>query len=114
VTIRGVEIPAGQTLTLWNSSANRDEEQFPEADRLDLGRTPNHHLAFGVANHRCIGMGAAKMEITLLVEELVRRRLRFVLTGEIERLASNFMLGTKHLPVEVVSHADATRAGVPR
>jgi cytochrome P450 len=103
VTIRGVPIPAGQTLTLWNASANRDEEQFPHADRLDLGRTPNHHLSFGVANHRCIGMPAARMEITLLVQELVRRRLRFGLAGEIERLASNFMLGTKHLPVSVVS-----------
>jgi cytochrome P450 len=103
VTIRGVPIPAGETLTLWNSSANRDEEQFPHADRLDLGRTPNHHVAFGVANHRCIGMGAASMEMTLLVEELVRRGLRFTLAGEIERLASNFMLGVKHLPVAVVA-----------
>ncbi len=101
VTVRGVRIPAGEALTLWNSSANRDDEQFPHADRLDLGRTPNHHVAFGVANHRCIGMAAARMEITVLVEELVRRGLRFALTGGIERLASNFMLGIKHLPVEV-------------
>ncbi|WP_327582096.1 cytochrome P450 [Nonomuraea sp. NBC_00507] len=103
VTLREVRIPAGQTLTLWNSSANRDESAFPHADRLDLGRTPNHHLAFGVANHRCVGMSAAWMEITLLVEELVRRRLRFTQSGKIERLASNFMLGIKHLPVEVAA-----------
>ncbi|MBG0816364.1 cytochrome P450 [Planomonospora sp. ID82291] len=103
VTLRGVPIPAGQTLTLWNSSANRDGSVFPHADRLDLGRTPNHHLAFGVANHRCVGMPAAWTEITLLVEELVRRRLRFALCGDVERLASNFMLGIKHLPVEVVA-----------
>ncbi|MET9248880.1 cytochrome P450 [Nonomuraea sp. NPDC003709] len=103
VTLRGIRIPAGQTLTLWNSSANRDESAFPHADRLDLGRAPNHHLAFGVANHRCVGMSAAWMEITLLVEELVRRRLRFTPSGKIERLASNFMLGIKHLPVEVAA-----------
>jgi cytochrome P450 len=102
--IRGIVIPAGATLTLWNSSANRDDEQFPHADRLDLGRTPNHHLAFGRANHRCIGMAAARMEITLLVEELTRRGLRFALAGDIERLRSNFMLGIKHLPVEVTGH----------
>jgi cytochrome P450 len=102
VTIRGVRIPAGETLTLWNASANRDEEQFPHADRLDLGRTPNHHLTFGVANHRCIGVGAAQMEITALVRELVRRRLRFTVRGPVERLRSNFMLGITHLPVEVV------------
>lgn len=101
VTIRGVTIPAGETLTLWNSSANRDESQFPAAGRLDLGRTPNHHLAFGLANHRCIGMAAARMEITLMVAELIRRGLRFALAGEVERLRSNFMLGTRHLPVTV-------------
>jgi len=72
--------------------------------RLDLGRTPNHHVAFGVASHRCIGMAAARMEITLLVEELARRGLRFALTGGIERLRSNFMLGIRHLPVELAGH----------
>jgi cytochrome P450 len=103
VTIRGVHLPAGETLTLWNSAANRDSEQFPHADRLDLGRAPNHHLAFGVANHRCIGMPAARMEITVLIEELVRRGLQFTLAGRIERLRSNFMLGIRHLPVEVAA-----------
>ncbi|SBT65684.1 Cytochrome P450 [Micromonospora sediminicola] len=103
VTVRGVRIPAGETLTLWNASANRDEEQFPRADRLDLGRTPNHHVAFGVANHRCIGMGAARMEINLLMQELLGRGLRFELSGPIERLRSNFMLGVKHLPVALAT-----------
>jgi cytochrome P450 len=103
VTIRGVDIPAGQTLTLWNASANRDADHFPEPDRLDLGRTPNHHVAFGVANHRCVGMPAARMEITLLLREILDRGLRFRLAGPIERLRSNFMLGVKHLPVELTS-----------
>lgn len=102
VTIRGVPIPAGETLTLWNASANRDPEAFPHAGRLDLGRTPNHHVAFGVANHRCIGMAAARLEITLLMRELLDRNLRFRLAGRVDRLASNFMLGIKHLPVELV------------
>jgi cytochrome P450 len=103
VTIRGVDIPAGQTLTLWNASANRDPAQFPEPERLDLGRTPNHHVAFGVANHRCVGMPAAKLEITLLLREILDRGLRFRLAGPIDRLRSNFMLGIKHLPVELVA-----------
>ncbi|GIF62807.1 cytochrome P450 [Asanoa ishikariensis] len=102
VTIRGVPIQAGDTLTLWNASANRDGDQFPDPDRLDLGRTPNHHVAFGVANHRCIGLPAARMEISLLMTELVNRGLRFAPAGPVERLASNFMLGIKHLPVALV------------
>lgn len=103
VTIAGVDIPAGETLTLWNASANRDEAQFADAGRLDLGRTPNRHLAFGVAHHRCIGIDAARLELTLLVRELVSRGLRFAPAGPVERLRSNFMLGIRHLPVAVVA-----------
>ncbi|TWP53816.1 cytochrome P450 [Lentzea tibetensis] len=101
-TIRGVPIAKGQKLTLWNASANRDEDVFPDADRFDVTRTPNHHIAFGVGNHRCIGQTVARQEITILFEHLRERGVRFELDGPIERLRSNFMLGTKHMPVKVV------------
>jgi cytochrome P450 len=100
--IRGVPIAAGDKLTLWNASANRDEEVFPDADRFDVIRTPNHHIAFGVGNHRCIGQAVARQEITILFEHLQERGVRFQLDGPVERLRSNFMLGTKHMPVKVV------------
>lgn len=101
VEIRGTRIRAGDPVTLWNMSANRDGDQFDDPDVLHLGRTPNRHLAFGLAHHRCIGMAAARMEITMLVEELVRRGLRLVPAGPVRRLRSNFMLGTIHQPVTV-------------
>ncbi|MFG2012768.1 cytochrome P450 [Micromonospora sp. NPDC048868] len=101
VDVRGVTIRAGDTVTLWNASANRDPDAFPSPDRLDLGRSPNQHLAFGVAHHRCIGMGAARMEIAMLTEEIARRGLRFEVSGPVRRLRSNFMLGITHLPVTV-------------
>ncbi|NKE57575.1 cytochrome P450 [Lentzea sp. PSKA42] len=99
--IRGVAITKGDKLTLWNASANRDEDVFASADRFDVTRTPNHHIAFGVGNHRCIGQTVARQEITILFELLRDRGIRFELDGPIERLRSNFMLGTKHMPVRV-------------
>jgi cytochrome P450 len=101
VQVRGTLIQAGESVTLWNASANRDAEEFPDADRFDVTRRPNRHLAFGVGPHRCIGMPAARLEISLLVEEIARRRLRFEIAGAPQRLRSNFMLGIKHLPVIV-------------
>ncbi|MFC7827874.1 cytochrome P450 [Streptomyces sp. NPDC057362] len=103
VELRGTLIRAGESVTLWNASANRDEEQFPDPDVFDVSRTPNQHLAFGVAAHRCIGMGGARQEITLLMRALAERRLRFEVAGPVERLRSNFMLGVKHLPVTVTA-----------
>ena len=99
--VNGVPITAGQKLTLWNASANRDEAVFPDADRFDVTRSPNRHIAFGVGNHRCIGQAVARQEIQILFEYLQRRGVRFELAGPIERLRSNFMLGTKHMPVTV-------------
>ncbi|GAA0712689.1 cytochrome P450 [Dactylosporangium roseum] len=101
VEIGGTLISRGQSVTLWNASANRDEEQFPDADRFDLARSPNQHLAFGIGAHKCIGMNPARAEITILFEQLRSRGLRFALAGPVERLRSNFMLGIKHLPVTV-------------
>jgi cytochrome P450 len=101
VEIRGTLIGAGQSVTLWNASANRDEDQFPGADRFDVARTPNQHIAFGIGAHRCIGMNPARAEITILFEHLRSLGVRFALAGPIERLRSNFMLGIKHLPVTV-------------
>ena len=103
ITLDGVKVKPGERVLFSIASANRDADKFPDPDRLDLGRTPNHHVAFGVANHRCIGMPAARMEITLLMQEILDRGLRFRLGGPIDRLRSNFMLGIKHLPVEVAA-----------
>lgn len=99
--IRGVEIAAGDHVTLWNASANRDEDHFDEPERFDLARSPNQHLTFGVGPHKCIGMNPARAEITILVERLQASGARFELDGPVERLRSNFMLGITHLPVSV-------------
>jgi cytochrome P450 len=100
--LAGAEIPAGAKVTTWFVSGNRDEEVFEEPDSFDVGRTPNKHMAFGPGGiHHCMGAHLARMEIKIAFEELLKRVDGFELTGEPERLRSNFFNGIKRLPVRV-------------
>src|SRR5262249_2095674 len=60
--IGGKRVPAGTFLTLAVGAANRDPAQFPNPERLDVGRKPNRHVAFGQADHACAGMNVARLE----------------------------------------------------
>jgi cholest-4-en-3-one 26-monooxygenase len=106
VEIRGVAINAGDRVTLWYASANRDEDVFRDPFRFDITRTPNPYVSFGGGGpHYCLGASLAKLEITTLFDELLRR------THEIEVLApviwhyltiSNpILLATKELQVRM-------------
>jgi cytochrome P450 len=76
--VGGVALPAGTLVTLGIGAANRDPAQFPDPDRLDLGRTPNRHLAFITGIHACAGMWLARMEGRVAIGRLAMRfhRLR--------------------------------------
>jgi cytochrome P450 len=102
VTLRGVTIGAGQSVTLWNFSANRDERQFKHPETFDIGRNPNRHVAYGTGLHRCIGAPVAQRELTTLFGVLLQTGARLRLAGPLEMHRSNFILGTTRLPVEVV------------
>jgi cytochrome P450 len=99
VELRGQQIRAGQKVLLWYPSANRDEEVFPAADRFDIGRTPNDHIAFGLGEHFCLGAGLARLELRVMFETLLARLPDLALDGEVERLRSTFIGGIKHMPV---------------
>ncbi len=92
-------IRAGQPVTLWNVSANRDERQFAEPAEFRLARSPNRHLAYGVGIHRCIGAVVAQVELPILLRRLIADRIRFSLAGPVVRLRSNFIQGITSLPV---------------
>jgi hypothetical protein len=66
-------MPEGTLVTLGIGAANRDPAQFPDPDRLDLGRTPNRHLAFITGIHACAGMWLARMEGRVAIGRLVER-----------------------------------------
>jgi cytochrome P450 len=71
--IAGVAIPAGTRLTLCIGAANRDPAQFPDPDRLDVGRTPNRHLAFATGAHQCAGMALARLEGRIAIARFLTR-----------------------------------------
>jgi cytochrome P450 len=101
--IRGVPIAAGDRVAMWYASANFDEDVFAEPERFDVGRHPNPHVTFGRGGpHFCLGSFLARLEIRVLLEEIIARNIRFELTGPPVRLSSNFINGFKSLPVRVV------------
>jgi cholest-4-en-3-one 26-monooxygenase len=100
--IRGIPIQAGDRVAMWFISANFDEDVFEDPFRFDVGRRPNPHTAFGRGGpHFCLGSFLAKLEIGILLEEILARKIRFELTGPPVRLSSNFVNGLKSLPVRV-------------
>jgi cholest-4-en-3-one 26-monooxygenase len=98
--VAGSTISAGDIVTLWYIAANRDEAYFDDPDRFDVGRTPNHHIAFGGGGpHFCLGASLARLEVRVLLEALVERYDTVELAGPVERVRSNVLHGIKHLPV---------------
>jgi cholest-4-en-3-one 26-monooxygenase len=97
--IRGQSIREGEKVVIYYASANRDEDVFPDAERFDVGRTPNDHLAFGAGEHFCLGSSLARLEMRVMFEELLRRLPDIALAGPVRRLRSNFINGYKQIPV---------------
>jgi cytochrome P450 len=71
--IGGKAIRQHQLVGIVLAAANRDPEQFPEPERLDIGRADNRHLAFGQGNHFCLGALLAKLETEIAIGHLLRR-----------------------------------------
>lgn len=99
----GQTIRAGDKIALWYLSANRDESVFgDDADAIVVDR-PNarRHLAFGHGIHRCVGARLAELQISVLMEEMAKRRMRVNVTGEPTRVAACFVHGYRRLRVEL-------------
>jgi cytochrome P450 len=72
----GVDIAAGTYVHICIGAANRDPDQFPDPDRLDIRRQPNRHLAFATGIHACAGMSLARMEAQVAIGRLLERFAR--------------------------------------
>jgi len=110
VELRGEHIREGDKVSIWYASANRDEDVFPEADRFDVGRTPNDHLSFGFGPHYCLGAALAQLEARVMFEELFARLPDIALAGPVVRLRANHINGIKHMPVRFTPEARRTVA----
>jgi cytochrome P450 len=78
----GIALPAGTPVTLCIGAANRDPQQFADPERLDVGRTPNRHLAFGTGAHQCAGMALARLEGAIAISRFLARFPNYALNGE--------------------------------
>jgi cholest-4-en-3-one 26-monooxygenase len=100
LALGGTDIAEGDKVVIWYASANRDESVFDDPMRFDVERSPNEHVAFGGGGpHFCLGANLARMEIRVIFDELLNRWHDLELTGEPQRLRSNFINGIKHIPL---------------
>lgn len=94
---------AGDIVTLWNTSANFDEAQFPDPRRFDVTRTPNEHLAFGQGRHFCLGAMMARLELRCLFEAMREQVARIELLAAPRQVFSNFLFGYSSAPMRLVA-----------
>lgn len=101
VRVGGVPLAAGTQIHLCIGGANRDPEQFPEPDRLDVRRSPNRHLAFALGPHQCAGMHVARMEARIAISRFLARFQKFCPAGPPQRSRRARFRGYVSIPVEV-------------
>jgi cytochrome P450 len=97
----GQHIRAGDKVVMWYGAANRDPKVFADPHRLVLDRDPNPHLAFGIGTHFCLGTRLARLQISIMLEELLVRFPNLALDGDPVAVASTFINGIEHLPVKL-------------
>lgn len=102
VEIRGQRIAAGDTVVMLYGSANRDEDIFGgDSEEFRVNRHPNPHIAFGCGEHSCVGAQLARLEASVMFDELLRRFPRMQLVGEVERMRATMVPGVKRMPVRL-------------
>lgn len=94
-------LPAGTEVVLCQASANRDEREFAEPDRLSLSRKPNAHVAFGLGDHSCLGNQLARLEARVVLPQLARRLPDLKLDGVPAFNPNVRFRGLSSLPVQI-------------
>ena len=100
VPIDGVTVKRGERLFLMINAANRDPRQFEDADRFDVAREPNRHVAFGAGIHFCVGAPLARLEAQIAVPALLAALPHLALAADaLEWLDSLVFRGVRSLPL---------------
>jgi cholest-4-en-3-one 26-monooxygenase len=98
--LAGQRIRKGDKLMMYYPSANRDERVFDDPDVFDIERPNNHHLAFGVGEHFCMGTHLARLETRVMFEAILERMHDLEVAGPVSYLRSNLIDGVKHIPLK--------------
>ena len=110
---KGHRIEAGDKVTYWEMSANRDAAVFDEPFRFDIGRSPNRHVALGFGAHVCLGASLARMEMRLAFAVLLARIDTFKSEGPVDWMPSNRLLGIRHMPLSIRLRSQRRAAAAP-
>lgn len=100
-TLRGQTIKKGDRLMLLFQSGNRDEDIFDRPYEFNIDRKPNRHIAFGHGPHMCIGQHLSKLELKIMLEELLPKIDSIELLGDGQYTQTNFVGGLKHLSAKI-------------
>jgi cholest-4-en-3-one 26-monooxygenase len=101
VELNGAQIHEGDKVVMWYVSSNRDESRYEDPDRFDVLRNPEHQ-AFGAGGrHFCLGTALARLELTILLEETLKRFPAMELDGAPHFAESPFINQLKTLPVRL-------------
>jgi cytochrome P450 len=102
VEIRGRRIAEGEVVVMLYGSANRDEDVFGwDSEDFKVTRHPNPHIAFGCGEHSCVGAQLARLEASVLFDELLRRFPGLELAGDVDRMRATMVPGVKRMPVRL-------------
>ena len=102
IEIRGRLIAEGDTVVMLYGSANRDEDIFGrDSEEFKVTRHPNPHIAFGCGEHSCVGAQLARLEASVMFDELLRRFPMLELVGEVDRMRATMVPGVKRMPVRL-------------
>jgi len=103
----GAELSAGEKVMLLYESANFDETHFGDPERFDITRTPNDHLAFGTGTHFCLGASLARLELRVMLEQLLERMPDITLAtdGSLPSRPATFISGLLSMPVQFTPSA---------
>jgi cytochrome P450 len=92
--LAGTSIAAGDKVVMWYASANFDPTAFVDPMRFDISPRETVHTTFGGGGpHFCLGAFLARMEIAVVLDEMLSRGIRLTRSGPPQRVASNFVHG---------------------
>jgi cholest-4-en-3-one 26-monooxygenase len=104
-TLAGTHVAAGEKVVMWYAGANFDEAHFEDSMAFDVGRpkVPGHVAFGGGGAHFCLGASLARIELSVLVSEVLDRGLRLEPVGDPVLVSSNFVNGVESLKMTVVA-----------